>query len=104
MMPVDELQIRILTPEEESRLMMALTPRLRPMVCFALHTGLRHTFATRVVMHDVDTRTLQKWLGHCSLVMTQRYTHPTLAHEREAIRRLDHLPPHFTTRPTERVV
>lgn len=48
------------------------------------HT-LRHSWATRLVEAGVNVRTVQRWLGHASLKQTERYTHPSLAHEREAI-------------------
>jgi integrase len=52
------------------------------------HT-LRYTFATRLLEAGVNVRTIQRWLGHASLRTTERYTHPSLEHEREAIRVLD---------------
>ena len=36
---------------------------------------LRHTFATRLIQGGVDIETVRSLLGHCSIVLTQRYTH-----------------------------
>jgi hypothetical protein len=36
---------------------------------------LRHTFATRLIQRGVDIETVRALLGHCSIVLTQRYTH-----------------------------
>lgn len=34
----------------------------------------RHTFATNALASGVDIRTVQDWLGHSTILMTQRYT------------------------------
>jgi len=48
----------------------------------------RHTFGAHATMANVHPRLLQKWMGHSSLKMTERYAH--LAPEQdEAINRLD---------------
>jgi integrase len=48
------------------------------------HT-LRHTFATRVVMAGVDIVTLKELLGHKTIQMTMRYSHPSPEHKKRAV-------------------
>ncbi|MFI5323763.1 MAG: tyrosine-type recombinase/integrase [Thermodesulfobacteriota bacterium] len=54
---------------------------------FTFH-DLRHTFASVLVMNGVDLATVQELLGHKSINMTKRYSHPTPEHKRRAIEKL----------------
>lgn len=47
--------------------------------------SLRHTFATRAVMAGVDIVTVQELLGHKTIAMTKRYSHPTPEHKKKAV-------------------
>ncbi len=55
---------------------------------FTFH-DLRHTFASVLVMNGVDITTVQELLGHKSIAMTKRYSHPTPEHKRRAIEKLN---------------
>jgi integrase len=50
--------------------------------------SLRHTFATNLAMNGVDLSTIQELLGHKSILMTKRYSHPTPEHKRNAVKSL----------------
>ena len=50
----------------------------------SFHT-LRHTFATRLVLSGIDIATVSKLLGHSSIHMTMRYSHPTPEALRSAV-------------------
>jgi integrase len=55
---------------------------------FKFH-DLRHCFASALVQKGVDLYQVQRLLGHKSSAMTQRYSHLSPEHLREAINRLD---------------
>jgi len=54
---------------------------------FRFH-DLRHTFASYLVMENVDLRTVQELLGHQSLIVTQRYANLSRAQLIDAINKL----------------
>ena len=43
---------------------------------FVLHS-LRHTFGTRLGEAGVDAFTIKELMGHTSILVSQRYVHPT---------------------------
>jgi integrase len=51
--------------------------------------GLRHSFASQLVMRGASLRAVQELLGHESIEMTLRYSHLTPDVKREAVRLLD---------------
>jgi integrase len=50
---------------------------------------LRHTFISRLVMKDVNLRTVQELAGHKTISMTIRYAHLAPEHNLAAIEKLD---------------
>lgn len=49
---------------------------------------LRHTFASRLVERGADLITVKELLGHSTVKMTERYTHPNLAQKQKAVETL----------------
>ncbi len=54
---------------------------------FTFH-DLRHTYASNLAMAGVDIATVQELLGHKSINMTKRYSHPTLEHKKRAVEKI----------------
>ena len=55
---------------------------------FRFH-DLRHDYASRLVMADVDLYSVSKLLGHSDIAMTQRYAHLAPDYLRAAVRKLE---------------
>ena len=55
--------------------------------------GLRHTFASHLVIRGKSLKAVQELLGHESIEMTLRYSHLTPDVRREAVQALDDAPP-----------
>jgi integrase len=55
---------------------------------FTFH-DLRHTFATNLVMNKVDLVTIKELMGHSTIQMTMRYSHPTPEHKKLAVESLN---------------
>lgn len=50
---------------------------------------LRHTFASRLAMANVDLATVKELMGHKNILMTMRYTHLSVDHKRKAVDALE---------------
>ncbi len=50
---------------------------------------LRHTFISRLIMKDVNLRTVQELAGHRTISMTTRYAHLAPEHNQATIEKLD---------------
>ena len=57
-----------------------------------IHT-MRHTFASHLVMSGASIRTIQDFLGHSSISVTERYAHLTNSHKQQALQGLHYLVP-----------
>lgn len=52
-------------------------------------TDLRRTGATQMLLDGIDLRTIQRYLGHTTLVMTERYLQPPVQHMIEAAQKIE---------------
>jgi integrase-like protein len=55
---------------------------------FTVH-DLQHTFASCLVMADVELSTVQELMGYKAITMTLQYTHHSSDHKRSAVRTLE---------------
>jgi integrase len=63
----------------------------------------RHTFCTRLGESGCDAFTIQKLAGHSSIVVSQRYVHPTPARLESSIGQLEAYTKSYTVTDDENV-
>jgi len=68
-----------LTARSVQRLIKKYTKKAKLAVAATTHT-LRHSFATDLLIHGADLRSVQELLGHKNIATTQIYTHVTDLH------------------------
>jgi len=68
---------------------------------YRLH-DLRHTFITDLVTSGVDIITIMEITGHKDIRMLKHYTHPTISHKIEAVKKIENAPNNPTTIPSNK--
>ena len=57
---------------------------------FVLHS-LRHTYGTRLAESGADAFTIQRLMGHSSVVVSQRYVHPSQKNLDSTVQRMEQM-------------
>ena len=76
-------EIKPLTEDDIYRIVRSRMGEVSTLKKHSPHV-LRHTFATTMLNHGADIRTIQTLLGHASLSTTQVYTHTTFEQVQKA--------------------
>ena len=76
-------EIKPLTEHDTYRIVRSRMGEVSTLKKHSPHV-LRHTFATTMLNHGADIRTIQTLLGHASLSTTQVYTHTTFEQVQKA--------------------
>ena len=71
-------------PYKDLRTTFRTTLRKAGLEDVTFHT-LRHTFASHLVMSNVNLKTVQELLGHRTIQMTMRYAHLSGKHKQQAV-------------------
>lgn len=74
--PTENMEKLRLTPRSVQRLIEKYVRKARLPIKITPH-GLRHSFATDLLMNGADLRSVQELLGHKNVSTTQIYTHVT---------------------------
>lgn len=79
---IENMEKLRLTPRSVQRLIEKYVSKARLPIKITPH-GLRHSFATDLLMNGADLRSVQELLGHKNVSTTQIYTHVTNAQLRD---------------------